>query len=119
MFGSVVGRLVGDVESKDTKGGVLAKFTLAEDHPTKKDGDSEFWSCEAWGKTAESLVKYAKKGSQVFARGYTYRHTWGDAADKKYRTIFVVEGFNFVGGGKKTEKAEKIEQGQGDSEIPF
>ena len=57
------GRMTKDPELKYTSGGKAnARFTLAVQR-TKDEAD--FVNCVAWEKTAETIVEYFKKGSQI------------------------------------------------------
>ena len=65
----LMGRLVRDPEtrySQDGKG--VSKFTLAVDRRMKKD-EADFISCVAFGKTAEFVEKYLKKGTKIACEG--------------------------------------------------
>lgn len=64
-----IGRLVRDAEIKDMKGGKqLANFSIAITRAYNKE-QTDFINCVAWGKTAEYLGKYAKKGQLVSVDG--------------------------------------------------
>jgi single-strand DNA-binding protein len=64
-----IGRLVRDAEIKEMKGGKqLANFSIAITRAYNKE-QTDFVNCVAWGKTAEYLGKYAKKGQLVSVDG--------------------------------------------------
>lgn len=64
-----IGRLVRDTEIKELKGGKqLANFSIAITRAYNKE-QTDFINCVAWGKTAEYLGKYAKKGQLVSVDG--------------------------------------------------
>lgn len=64
-----IGRLVRDAELKELKGGKqLANFSIAITRAYNKE-QTDFINCVAWGKTAEYLGKYAKKGQLVSVDG--------------------------------------------------
>lgn len=64
-----IGRLVRDAEIKEMKGGKqLANFSIAITRAYNKE-QTDFINCVAWGKTAEYLGKYAKKGQLVSVDG--------------------------------------------------
>ena len=64
-----IGRLVRDAEIKELKGGKqLANFSIAITRAYNKE-QTDFINCVAWGKTAEYLGKYAKKGQLVSVDG--------------------------------------------------
>lgn len=64
-----VGRLVKDPELKTVgKDKTLANFSIAINRAYQKDA-TDFLNCTVWGKTAEYLSKYAKKGQLVAVEG--------------------------------------------------
>jgi len=69
----LIGRLTKDPELRKTKTGIsVTSFTLAFTNRAKNaDGtfSSSFITCNAWNKTAEIVVEYCKKGSQVCVDG--------------------------------------------------
>jgi len=78
----------------------VASFTLAVDRRFKnKDGQKEadFINCQAWGKTAEVLGQYTKKGSRIGIVGRLQVRSY-DAQDgtKRWVTEVVVEELEFL-----------------------
>ena len=66
---SVQGRFTADPELKTTQSGKsVVSFTLANDQ-NFKDNAVNWLDCVAWGKTAEFIEKYFKKGSQAIIQG--------------------------------------------------
>lgn len=65
---NIVGRLVKDPETKDTSGGMIAKFSVACDNDDR-DKTTTFFNCTAFGKTAEFVNNYLTKGRLVFVSG--------------------------------------------------
>lgn len=74
----IVGRFARDPELSTVAGQnpkAKAIFTIAWDHPYKKD-NSQFTRCVAWGKQAEIVGKYCKKGRTVTVTGVLVNSTW-------------------------------------------
>lgn len=76
---------------------------------TDKDGQRKeevtFVDCEAWGRTAENIGKYLKKGRPIFIEGRLKLDQW-EAQDgtKRSRMKVVVDTFQFIdSGGRATE----------------
>lgn len=68
----LMGRLTRDPEvrySDDNK--AVGRFVLAVDRKFKKDGGptADFFNCTAFGKTAEFVEKYLKKGTKILLTG--------------------------------------------------
>ena len=47
-----------------------------------KEG-ADFISCQAWGKTAETMSKFLTKGSEIVVSGRIQTRTWDDNEGKK------------------------------------
>lgn len=108
----LMGRLARDPEVRYTQGEnplCIARFTLAVDRRFKKEGEqsADFISCVSFGKTAETISKYLKKGSKICASGriQTGNYTNKEGA-KVYTTDIVVEEFDFA-------ESKSQSQGQG------
>lgn len=64
-----IGRLTKEPELKTVgKDKTLANFTIAINRAYQKDV-ADFLNCTVWGKTAEYISKYAKKGQLVAVEG--------------------------------------------------
>ena len=59
-----VGRLTKDPETKETSGGMIAKFSVACDNDDR-DKTTTFLNCTVFGKQAEFVAKYLTKGRLV------------------------------------------------------
>lgn len=59
-----------------------------------------FIDCRAYGKPAETLNQYVRKGSPIMVEGRLQLDTWeGKDGQKRSRHRVVVENFQFLGGG--------------------
>jgi single-strand DNA-binding protein len=118
--GNIIGRLVRDIElkySKDNK--PIAKGSIAVDDKYKKD-KTHFFNLTAFGKTAETMSKYLKKGSQIGVEYSLDHNTWkSESGENKSSVGLIVNGFTFCG-SKDSLQSGKTEQGQqGNDEVPF
>jgi len=97
----------------------------------KQDGSQGeevcYGDCSMFGKRAETINKYFKKGDAIFIEGRLKFETW-DAQDgsKRSKLKVMIENFEFVGGkkdsgqqGQQQEKHPSQEGGYSDPEIPF
>lgn len=96
-----LGRLTKDPEARNTTTGTaVATFTLAVNRKFAKDGEekqSDFFNCTAFGKTAEFVSRYFKKGQQVLVEGRIQNRSWEDETGaKRYATDFIVEDTYFA-----------------------
>jgi single-strand DNA-binding protein len=99
----LLGNLTRDVELRHTQGGqALAKFGMAINRKYTVNGEAKETTCfvdlTAWGRQAEVLSQYVKKGSQLFVEGRLEYSTWeAEGGGKRSKLEVVVENFQFVG----------------------
>lgn len=95
------GNLTRDPELKALPSGQqVASFGLATNRTfTNKEGQkqeqTEFHNIVAFGRTAEVMGQYLKKGRPVFVEGRLQTRSWESEGRKNYRTEIVVDGFQF------------------------
>ena len=120
---NAVGRTTKDIAVRTIKGAdgkdtSTASFTLAVDRRmTKaqkeaaekaKRPTADFIACTAWGKTAETLAKYAKKGQLLAVEGrIETRHYTAKDGHEVYVTECRVSDMSFIGSNKSTASASK------------
>lgn len=95
----LVGRLTSDPNMRYTDGGLtIARFNLACDRRFKKDGEqsADFISCIAFGKTADFIEKYFKKGNRLGLIGRIQTGSYEKDGKKVYTTDVVAEAVEFV-----------------------
>ncbi|KJJ77632.1 single-stranded DNA-binding protein [Clostridium sp. FS41] len=126
----LVGRLTRDPEVRYSDGGTtVARFTLAVDRRFKKDGgdDADFINCVAFGKTAEFLEKWFRKGQRLGLTGRIQTGSYvNQEGTKVYTTEVVVENVEFVeskgasagDGGPQQRPAPTSAIGDGFMNIP-
>ena len=90
---ALVGCLGRDPETKYFDSGtVVTKFSVAVNRP-KKDGaeqDPDWFDCEAWGKTAEFITNYIKKGYRVSIAGRLKQEKWSDRNTGENRSKVMI-----------------------------
>ena len=99
----LMGRLTRDPEVRYTQGEspmAITRFCLAVDRRVKKqEGQqtADFINCIAFGKTAESIEKYVKKGTKITLCGHiqTGNYTNKDG-NKVYTTDIIVDEWEFA-----------------------
>ncbi len=98
----VIGNLTRDPEMKSLPSGIqVTSFSVATNRVwTDKNGakqeNTDFHNIVVFGKQAENVGKYLKKGSSVLVEGRMQTRSW-DAADgqKKYRTEIIADRVQF------------------------
>ena len=105
-----LGRLTKDVEIKytSTTNTQVSLFTLAVNRRYVEQGkerETDFFNLTSFGKTAEFIGKYFKKGQQVLVEGRIQNRTWDDqqTGQKRYATDFIVEQCYFADSNKNTK----------------
>ena len=100
----LIGNLTRDVELRQTQSGMaIAKFGMATNRKWSQNGEQKESTCfvdlTAWGRQAEVLSLYVKKGSQLFVEGRLEYSTWEakDGGGKRSKLEVVVENFQFIG----------------------
>lgn len=91
----LTGRLGRDAELKYTQAGTaVANFTLATEKKWKKNDQKQsktIWhSVNLWGKTAESLSQYLRKGRKVTIVGELDEQKWEDKQGNKRSKSVVI-----------------------------
>lgn len=98
----LMGRLVRDVEMRQTPNGVsVARFTIAVDRRFKsRDGqqNTDFITCVAWRQNAEFIGRFFGKGRMIAVVGSIQSRSWdGQDGTKHYATEVVVDEAYFTG----------------------
>jgi single-strand DNA-binding protein len=117
----LIGRLTRDPELKFTAGNgtAVATFSLAVDRKFKnKEGqrEADFINIVSYGKPAETIANYLKKGKLVAVSGRIETRTYeGNDGQKKYYTDVVLEDFQFL--EKKEASTPAADDGFGDNDF--
>lgn len=94
------GRPTRDPEIRYTEGAqsmAVARYTLAVDRKYKKEGgqQADFLSIVAFGKTAEFVEKYIKKGMKIIVECHAQSGSYEKDGKKVYYTEFVADAHEF------------------------
>lgn len=96
----LTGRLTKDPELKySASGTAYCKFTLAVNR-MKKDDPADFIFCSAFGKTAELIAEYVKKGHQLGVQGRLQQDTYEKDGEKISKTGVTVDKIEFLESNK-------------------
>lgn len=127
----LIGRLTKDVDfRKGDNDKTSARFSLAINRRFKNangEYDADFPSCIAFGKTAEFINTYFKKGSAIAITGRIQTGSYDKDGVKVYTTDIVVDEAEFVeskgnGGSDNTKPstiALEMSSSDGDDDLPF
>ena len=119
----IIGNLTRDPEMKSLPSGIkvvsasIATNRVWKDQNGAKKEATEYHNIVAFGRPAEVIAQYMKKGGSLYVEGRLQTRSWDDKEGKKnYRTEIVVENFQFGGssgggsgaGGAKTGGAAPV-----------
>ncbi len=92
----LIGRLTRDPELKFGQSGkAYAKFALAVDNPFKKE-EPDFINCTAFGKTAELIGEYLRKGRKAGVTGSLKMNKYEVNGEKRTSYDVVVDRVEFL-----------------------
>lgn len=103
---SLIGNLTRDPQIKHLPSNTtVADFGLAMNRRYKTQAGEEkeevcFIDCSAFGKQADVIAQYCRKGKQLFIEGRLKYDVWDDKAGtgKRSKISVIVENFQFLGG---------------------
>lgn len=118
---TLYGHLTRDPEMKTLpSGSAVANFSLATNRTWKdKDGQKqesvEFHNIVVFGRQAEIVAQYMKKGSALYVEGRLQTRSWeANDGSKRYRTEVVAESTQF--GPKQAQSESKYENAVDDTD---
>ncbi|MGL4534167.1 MAG: single-stranded DNA-binding protein [Fusobacteriaceae bacterium] len=92
----LIGRLTRDPELKFGQSGkAYSRFSLAVDNPFKKE-EPDFVNCVAFGKTAELIGEYLRKGKKVAVNGKLQMNRFEINGEKRTSYDVLVETVEFL-----------------------
>lgn len=111
-----MGRATKDPEVRYTKDNkAIATINVAVDRRFNKD-ITDFFKCTAFGKTAEFVEKYIRKGTKVVIEGTVQNDNYEKDGVKHYGTNIIIEAIEFAESKKAQEQPE--ESGEDFMDIP-
>ncbi len=112
----LIGNLTRDPELKSLPSGIkVCSFSLATNRVWKdKNGSrqesADYHNVVVFGRQAETVAQYMKKGSSILVEGRMQTRSWEDkgSGEKKYRTEIIADRTQFgprggTGGGTPTQ----------------
>ncbi|MBO7123289.1 MAG: single-stranded DNA-binding protein [Treponema sp.] len=102
----LIGRVTRDIGENDfgylPNGTARMNTSIAVNRSVKK-GDSwtdevSYFDITIWGKTAENLKPYIKKGTQISVQGYLKQDRWEKEGRKMSKVVIVANEVRLLGG---------------------
>ena len=99
------GRMTKDIEIRYTQNNkAVGRFSLAVDTGFGDNKKTGFFNFTAWEKTAETLEKYAGKGSKLLLECEAVQNQYEDKNGNKVNTVdFIVRNFEFCESKKDSQ----------------
>jgi len=109
----VIGNLTRDPDLRALPSGIkVCSFSVATNRVWKdKDGNkqesADYHNIVVFGRQAETVAQYMRKGSQVMVEGRMQTRSWDDASTgvKKYRTEIVADRVQFGSNGNRNSSS--------------
>ena len=116
----LTGRISNDLEIQKTKSGKsMCEFTLA----VKRNfaiNTTDFLRCIAWGRTAENLVKYTKKGAKIGLEGSIQVEKFGvDDENMMKRYYIIVGNIDYLVEAPEKDEESTEKEIEDDGDLPF
>jgi single-strand DNA-binding protein len=114
----LIGNLTRDPEMKSLPSGIkVTNFSIATNRTWKdKDGSkkesTEYHNIVTFGRQAEIIAQYMKKGSSIMVEGRLQTRSWEADGKKNYRTEIMAENFQF--GSKGSSAGGSLPEGKSD-----
>jgi len=127
----IIGNLTRDPELKSLPSGIkVCSFSLATNRVWKdkngaKQESSDYHNVVVFGRQAETVAQYMKKGSSMLVEGRIQTRSWDDksSGEKKYRTEIVADRTQFgpkggaTGGGGTSASSGGAPKAQGPDDM--
>lgn len=108
------GRTTKDIEIRYTQGAnqtAIGNFSLAVETGFKEKKKTDFFNMTAWGKNAETMQKFVKKGTKILVECEAHQNQYKDKNGNNVNTVhFTVLNFEFC--ESKGEEQGNVQQEQ-------
>jgi len=128
---TIMGRIGNEVELVKTASGTeVCKFSVATTEKVKGEAETTWHNVVSFGKTAEIIAQYFRKGSRILLSGKQSHNKYEKDGKTQYFAQILLRDFNFI--DTKDEAPQQTQQGQqqqqpqqqgqglpDDDELPF
>ena len=123
-----IGRFTSDPELRTAGETSIVRFTLARNRPKRGDtpAEADFVDFTAFGKTAEMIERYFKKGDQLGIEAHIATSTYvasklkneNGEAPKLKQTQLIVDRVEFIGGNKRNDSSDSADTASSNAANP-
>jgi len=122
----LLGNIGKDPEVRETKAGNIVNLTMATsekytDKSGQKQENTEWHNLVVFGKLADVVAKYVKKGDKLYVEGSITTRKWEDKeGNTRYTTEVKVRDLTMLGGAeKKSTQPTAVAVGEDEDDLPF
>lgn len=110
-----IGRLTRDISERDfgytTGGTARLNLSIAVNRSEKRNGQwadkASFFDVTVWGKTAENIKPYLRKGKQIAVDGYLDQQRWEKDGQKYSKVCIIANNVQLLGGNEAQGTAQQ------------
>ena len=122
----LLGNIGKDPEVRETKAGNIVNMVMATsekytDKSGQKQENTEWHNLVVFGKLADVVSKYVKKGDKLYVEGSITTRKWEDKeGNTRYTTEVKVRDLTMLGGAEKKSQPVAVAVGEDeDGDLPF
>lgn len=122
----LLGNIGKDPEVRETKAGNIVNLVMATsekytDKSGQKQENTEWHNLVVFGKLADVVAKYVRKGDKLYVEGSITTRKWEDKeGNTRYNTEIKVRDLTMLGLGGGEKKAQPVAAGDEDGDqLPF
>lgn len=122
----LLGNIGKDPEVRETKAGNIVNLVMATsekytDKSGQKQENTEWHNLVVFGKLADVVAKYVKKGDKLYVEGSITTRKWEDKeGNTRYTTEVKVRDLTMLGGvDKKSTQPAAVAVGDDEDDLPF
>jgi single-strand DNA-binding protein len=121
----LLGNIGKDPEVRETKAGNIVNLVMATsekytDKSGQKQENTEWHNLVVFGKLADVVTKYVKKGDKLYVEGSITTRKWEDKeGNTRYNTEIKVRDLTMLGGGEKKPQPVAAGIDENDDQLPF
>jgi single-strand DNA-binding protein len=123
----LLGNIGKDPEVRETKAGNIVNLVMATsekytDKSGQKQENTEWHNLVVFGKLADVVAKYVRKGDKLYVEGSITTRKWEDKeGNTRYNTEIKVRDLTMLGlgGGEKKAQPAGVAAGEDDGDYPL
>ncbi len=113
---TIIGRLTKDPDMKyATNQTAVLKFSIANNSKEH----TNFFNCVMFGKYAESMQQYLRKGTKIGIQGNIKQDSWKDNEGRMRTNVSIIcDNINLLDGKKSNQNNQQSQQQQQEDDFP-